>query len=255
MIKQMKRVIISILLLVLASFTFAAENQVIIARANKAYNDGLYPVAIEQYKAVIKSGTESPELYYNLGNAYYKQNDYPSAILYYEKARKLDPSGEDINFNLNVVNSKIADKIEPLPELFYKRWYRALTELMPVDGWARTGLILLLIALTGGVLYYISRRLLLRKIGFWAGLVCIFLSVFSLFFAFQGYQSYRNNREAIIFAPTVTLKSSPDEKSIDLFVLHEGTKVRLIDNIGTWYEIRIANGSVGWLPASSVERI
>jgi tetratricopeptide (TPR) repeat protein len=251
----MKKISLNILLLFLACLTYATESQVVIAKANKAYNDGLYPLAIEQYKAVLKSGLESPELYYNLGNAFYKQNDYASAILYYEKAMKLDPSSEDINFNLNVTNSKIADKIEPLPELFYKRWYRSVVEMMPVDSWAWKGIIFLVIALSGGALYYISRRLLLRKIGFWTGLVCLFCSVFSLSFAYQGYQTYRNNKEAVIFTPTVTLKSSPDEKSIDLFVLHEGTKVRVIDNIGTWYEIRIPNGSVGWLPVSSVERI
>jgi len=251
----MKNILFSILLLFQSIVVFSADNQVIIARANKAYNDGQYPAAIDLYKQVVKAGLEAPELYYNLGNACYKQNDLPSAILYYEKARKLNPSNEDINFNLNVANSKIADKIEPLPEMFYKRWYRALVELMPVDRWTRSALILLVIAIGGGVLYYLSRVLLLRKIGFWTGLIALILCVFSLLLAYQGYRSYKNNKEAIIFAPTVTLKSSPDEKSIDLFVLHEGTKVSVIDNLGTWYEIRIANGSVGWLPMASVERI
>lgn len=251
----MKKLLMIIVVTLIVAGLQAAENQLILARANKAYNDGLFPVAIDQYKKVLQSGTESVDLYYNLGNAYFKQNDFASAILYYEKARKLDPSAEDVLFNLNVANSKIADKIEPLPELFLRRWFRGAVNLMPVDVWAWSAIVLLLTALAGGLVYYLSRTLLLRKLGFWSALVLLGLSLGALFFSWQGYRTYRNTREAIVFSPTVTLKSSPDENSVDLFVLHEGTKVELMDHIGTWYEIRIANGSVGWLPATSVERI
>ena len=118
---------ILLFLVVMLSFICAkASDQVIIDKANKAYTDGLYANSIELYKDVLKNGHESAELYYNIGNAYYKMNDYSSAILYYERGKRLDPGNEDINFNLKIVNNKIADKIEPLPDLFYKRWYNAL---------------------------------------------------------------------------------------------------------------------------------
>jgi hypothetical protein len=182
-------------------------------------------------------------------------NDFTSAILYYEKAKKLNPGNEDINFNIKVTNNKITDRIEPLPEMFYKRWYRNLVELFSVDNWARIVILSFILSLSFGLLYVISQRVLLRKVGFWTGIIFFIISLISVLFSVQNYHTLQNNTEAIIFTPTVTIKSSPDEKSIDLFVLHEGAKVQILDNIGNWYEIRIANGSVGWLLTSSVEKI
>lgn len=250
----MKRILVFILFL-MPGLTFAVDPEITIAKANKAYAEGFYANAAELYKSVITAGYESVDLYYNLGNACYKQNDFASSILYYEKARKLDPGNEDVNFNLRIANLKITDKIEPIPELFYKRWYRKLIESFSVDKWSRFGLAFLCLGLIAGLFYVVSKNLLLRKTGFWLGIVFIFVSLFSFLFAWQSYDDIMHRKEAIIFTPTVTIKSSPDEKSIDLFVLHEGAKVELIDNIGNWYEIRIANGSVGWLMASSVEKI
>jgi tetratricopeptide (TPR) repeat protein len=251
---NMKKILVFILVL-LPVLTFAVDPEISIAKANKAYTEGYYANAAEFYKSVIASGFESADLYYNLGNACYKQNDFAGAILYYEKARKLDPGNEDVNFNLKIANTKITDKIEPIPELFYKRWYKKLTESLSVDKWAKTGLVCLFLGLAAGLFYFVSRQLFVRKAGFWLGIFFVAISLFSFLFAWQSYNEVVHRKEAIIFTPTVTVKSSPDEKSIDLFVLHEGAKVELIDNIGTWYEIRIANGSVGWLIASSVEKI
>ena len=251
----MKKNVLLVVFLFMALFSNATETQLIIAKANKAYTDGLFTNAIDLYKQVLTSGNESWELYYNLGNSYYKMNDFASAILYYEKAKKLDPGNEDINFNLKVTNNKIADKIEPLPELFYKRWYRNLVELFPVDIWARITILTFILSLFLALFYVMSQRVNLRKMGFWTGILFFILSLISVHFSVQNYKTLQNNTEAIIFAPTVTIKSSPDEKSIDLFVLHEGTKVKILDNIGNWFEIRIANGSVGWLPVSSLEKI
>ena len=251
----MKKNVLLVVVLFLALFTYATENQLIIAKANKAYAEGLFTNAVDLYKQVLNSGNESWEVYYNLGNSYYKMNDFASAILFFEKAKKLNPGNEDINFNLKVTNNKIADKIEPLPEMFYKRWYRNLVELFPVDPWARITILTFILSLFFALFYVISQRVYLRKMGFWAGILFFIVSLMSVHFTFQNYKTLQNNTEAIIFTPTVTVKSSPDEKSIDLFVLHEGTKVKILDNIGNWYEIRIASGSVGWLPVSSVEKI
>jgi tetratricopeptide (TPR) repeat protein len=251
----MKKNVLLVIVIFLALFSYATENQLLIAKANKAYTDGLFTNAVDLYKEVLTSGNESWELYYNLGNSYYKMNDFASAILYYEKAKKMNPGNEDINFNLKVTNNKIADKIEPLPELFYKQWYRNLSELFPVDIWSRITILTFILSLLFALFYVMSQRVFLRKMGFWAGILFFILSLVSVHFSVQNYKTLQNNTEAIIFAPTVTIKSSPDEKSIDLFVLHEGTKVNILDNIGNWYEIRIANGSVGWLPVSSLEKI
>jgi tetratricopeptide (TPR) repeat protein len=251
----MKRGFLILLFLVTVSVGFAADQQVVIAKANKEYDAGHYANAVDLYKKILTLGYDSPELYYNIGNAFYKLNELPSAILYYEKARKLDPGNVDINFNLSVANSKIADKIEPLPEMFYKRWFRNIRESMSVDAWAKISIVTLILALVAGFFYFVSNVLMLRKAGFWLGIVFLAGALFCLFIAYQDWSVINNNKEAIIFSPTITVKSSPDEKSVDLFVLHEGTKVRVIDTIGNWFEIQIANGSVGWLPASSVEKI
>jgi len=239
----------------MVGMSIAQDPQTLISEGNKAYSEGLYTDAIEHYQQVTGAGWESPQLYYNLGNAYFKLDDYPHAILWYERARRLDPGNEDISFNLNVANSKIADKIEPLPVLFYVRWYQSLVGLFPVGGWAVQTIIFFFLTLTAVLLYLYARRLILRKTGFWGGIIFLILTLFTLLFSGSGTHRLNTLREAIVFDPTITVKSSPDEKSIDLFVLHEGTKVQLIDQIGTWYEIRIANGSVGWLPDEALEEI
>jgi len=244
-----------LLILFLLPLLASPQSEQTIAKANKAYTEGFYANAAELYKSVLSTGYESVDLYYNLGNACFKQNDFSSAILYYEKAHKLDPGNEDLNFNLKIANTKITDKIEPIPEMFYKRWYRSLIGSFSVDKWAKIGWVFLCLGLFLGLFYIASKQLFIRKVGFWLGITFILLSLFSSLFAWQNYNEIMHRKEAIIFAPTVTIKSSPDEKSVDLFVLHEGSKVELIDNIGSWYEIRIANGSIGWLPSSAVEKI
>ena len=226
-----------------------------IEKANKAYADGMYAEAAELYQKAVAAGNEAPELYYNLGNAHFKLNDYPTAILWYERARRLDPGNEDIAFNLAVANSKIADKIEPVPEMFYRRWYFSLVDRFSADAWGWISVAFFLAAIAGATLYLFARRLFFRKAGFWSAAVFLILFAGSLLFAVSARDEAYNVQEAVIFTPTVTVKSSPDEKSVDLFVLHEGTKVRIVDQIGTWYEIRIANGSVGWLPSAAMERI
>jgi len=245
-----------LLSLLFASLTlFADQQQIYIQQANKAYSVGSYTEAATLYKKVVLSGYESPDLYFNLGNTYFKLNDFANAILWYERAKRLDPGNEDLDFNLNVANNKIADKIEPLPELFYKRWINNVILMFPVDTWAGAAIVLFIIGLSAGILYLASRVLFLRKIGFWLGLTAIFLSLITLTIAWSGYHNLKNQNQAIIFTPTVTIKSSPDEKSVDLFVLHEGTRVDILDRIGNWLEIRIANGSVGWIQSGALEKI
>ena len=244
------------MILLLATLTGYPSGQTeMVVKANKAYSAGSYSTAADLYNKVAASGYEAPELFYNLGNSYFKMNDYAHAILWYERAKRLDPGNEDIDFNLNVANTKISDKIEPLPVLFYKRWFNGALQFFSVDGWATAGIIFLIGGLLAGVLYLASRFLILRKIGFWSASGLLFLSLISLLMAWSSYSFTKSTAEAIVFAPTITVKSSPDDKSTDLFVVHEGTKVRVMDVINGWYEIRIANGSVGWLPLSSLEKI
>jgi len=255
MVKRILSCVVGAILIILGSFSASYGSNVLIERANKAYTDGHYEEASGLYQKVIDAGNESPELFYNMGNTLFKMNNFPGAILWYERAKRLDPGNEDIDFNLNVANTKIADKIEPVPEMFYLRWYYGLVNQLPTDGWAWISILCFLAAIAGATLYLVATRLFFRKTGFWASATFLILFLFSTVFALSARNQVHNVHEAIIFTPSVTVKSSPDEKSVDLFVLHEGAKVRIMDKIGIWYEIRIANGSVGWLPSGVMEQI
>jgi tetratricopeptide (TPR) repeat protein len=219
----------------------------LVTLGNESYNAGSYQQAIDYYQTLLEKGYVSPALYYNLGNSYFKMNEIPSAILYYEKALKLAPKDEDINFNLNLANSRIIDKIEPLPEFFLRKWWKQLIHFMTPDNWARTGVILFISLLFSLTLFIIARAIIIRKTAFWIGLCLLILALFSFYTGFHGYRMLTSEQEGIIFTPTVTVKSSPTDNSVDLFVIHEGTKVRLLDMLEGWTEIRIANGSVGWI--------
>lgn len=227
----------------------------VIQKASDAYRAGEYTQAVELYSKILKEGYTAPYLFYNLGNAYFKSGDYPNAILNYERAKRMDPGNEDFEVNLNIANTKISDKIEPMPELFLVRWIKGWVFMLSVDLWAYLTVILIVLSVTGTTLYIAARYLLLRKIGFWSGLLFLTLSLISMGSAWSGHHYSTRSTEAIIFTPTITVKSSPDENSTDLFVLHEGTKVTILDQINSWYEIKIANGSVGWLPGTSMEKI
>jgi len=244
-----------IILLFISSGLFAADNDALVIKANKAYSAGAYQQAIELYQQVITNGYSASELYYNLGNAYFKSNDMPSAILYYEKALKLNPGDEYAKNNLQVVNAKISDKILPMPELFYKRWWNAMQNLFYVDTWAIiliAGVVLFFITTAS---YLISNRILIRKLSFGCGIFFFILSTFSFLFANTKFQTITHQKTAIIFAPSLTVKSSPDDNSTDLFILHEGTKVSVTDKVGQWREVKIANGSVGWVKADTFREI
>lgn len=223
--------------------------------ANTYYNEAIYDSAIIAYHEVLDAAHESVALYYNLGNTYFKLRDYPSAILYYEKARKLDPSDSDILFNLEVANELIVDKIDPLPQMFYRIWWNTFYAMFDADTWAWLSVIGFLMTLTLVLLYLLSNRIMLRKIGFFAGLLLLFLTVGAFGLASQKYYYTQQTSEAIVFTPTITVKSSPAANSVDLFVLHEGTKVLLLDEVGSWAKIKIANGSIGWLPEESIKGI
>jgi tetratricopeptide (TPR) repeat protein len=250
------------LLIILGLFLLAAkvpaqsnEQQSIYELANQAYSSAEYGEAITQYEAILGSGYESSGLYFNLGNAYFKMNNIPAAILFYEKARKLDPTDENIKFNLELANSRIIDKIEPLPELFLKTWWKSARDLLSSDRWARFGIAGFILVLISFTLFIISRSVSIRKITFWSGVLLVSLTMLSLLFSLSSYREYSSQSSAIIFTPTVTVKSSPNEASVDLFVIHEGTKIFISDRVEGWSEIQLVNGNVGWVKTESFRPI
>lgn len=227
----------------------------LIVTANNAYDQGLYDSALNTYNQVINNGIESGEMYYNMGNAYYKNNDVASAILYYEKAKKLLPNDEDILYNLNIANSMIVDKIEKVPELFYYRWWNFFYNALGADAWTIFALVSFSFLIVTIGLFIISRKRQYRKLSFYIGMLFLVITIATFALASQKYYYNIEHKEAIVFTSSITVKSSPTLNAVDLFVIHEGTKVKIIDKIDNWAEIKIQNGSVGWLPEESLKEI
>ena len=255
----MKKYLYLIFILAIIAFSANSEaqtpNSELIKQANEAYSKQDYTKATDLYKKVISNGYESFELYYNLGNSYFKTNQLSSAILYYEKAKKINPSDEDLEFNLKVANSRIVDKIEVIPELFIKTWSNNLVSLFNADNWAKITVITFFLFFILLIFYLFSRTMILRKFAFWFSILFLAFAVTSYVFAKHMFNDVNKIKEAVIFTPTINIKSSPDQSSVDLFVIHEGLKVRITDQVNDWYEIRIANGSKGWLKTTDLEII
>ena len=223
--------------------------------ADSAYVRGEYQQAIKDYEALLKQGA-SADLYYNLGNAYYRTENITRAVLNYERALLLSPGDGDIRFNLQIAQAKTIDKIVPESEMFFVTWYKSLINLMSVDGWARTALVSLSLVIILLLVYLFSDRLWLRKIGFFGGIVLLLLFVLSNVFAWQQKQNLLFRKGAIVMSPSVTVKSAPASNGTDLFILHEGTKVTIKDgSMKDWKEIRIADGKEGWIESKQLEEI
>ena len=223
--------------------------------ADTEYQKGNYQQAIRDYEEILKNG-ESAEIYFNLGNAYYRTDNITKAVLNYERARLLSPGDDDINFNLQFARSKTIDKITPESEMFFVTWYKSLVNFTSVDNWAKTGILCIVMALLLVLLYLFGPQLMLRKIGFFGGLAFFVIFLLSNLFAFQQKQALDNRTGAIIISPSVNIKKTPAKNSADQFVLHEGTRVDIIDKGMTdWRCIRVGDGREGWIETKAIEEI
>ncbi|HOK97649.1 MAG TPA: tetratricopeptide repeat protein [Bacteroidales bacterium] len=225
------------------------------ARANQLYTAAQYDSAVRVYEGILSQGYESAELYYNLGNAYYKAKNIPKAILNYERARLLKPNDDEINFNLQLAQTMVVDKINVLPEFFLKRWWRSFSYLFSSDVWAIISLSTFVLMLIGIAVYLFISSYALKKISFYFSVFLLLVSVVSFSHSLSLKKERTAHNTAIVMAPTVTVKSSPDENGTELFVIHEGTKVWIVDQVGEWLRIRIADGNNGWLKQSDIEKI
>ena len=243
------------LLLAMICFGSTSAKAVTKNNADTEYQKGNYQQAIRDYEEILKNG-ESAEIYFNLGNAYYRTDNITKAVLNYERARLLSPGDDDINFNLQFARSKTIDKITPQSEMFFVTWYKSLVNFTSVDNWAKTGILCIVMALLLVLLYLFGPQLMLRKIGFFGGLAFFVIFLLSNLFAFQQKQALDNRTGAIIMAPSVNIKKTPAKNSTDQFVLHEGTRVDIIDKGMTdWRCIRVGDGREGWIETKAIEEI
>ena len=230
-------------------------NAVTKADGDNEYSRGNYQQAIRDYEELLKQ-TKSADLYYNLGNAYYRTDNITRAVLAYERALLLSPGDDDIRFNLQMARSKTIDKITPQSEMFFVTWYRALVNITSVDGWADIAVVSMIAALILALVYLFASRMLFRKIGFFGGVAMLTLFLLCNLFAWQQHAILTERTGAIIVSSSATLKATPTQQAKDNGVLHEGTRVDIIDDtMRDWKCVRLADGREGWLQSNKIEKI
>ena len=223
--------------------------------ADTEYQKGNYQQAIRDYEEILKQGV-SADVYYNLGNAYYRTDNITKAVLCYERAHLLSPGDKDINFNLQFVRGKTIDKVTPESEMFFVTWYKTLVNFTNVDTWARAGIVAIIVALLLVLVYLFGPNVILRKIGFFGGASLFVVFLLCNLFAYQQRQTLVNRTGAIIIAPSVNVKKTPAKTSTDQFVLHEGTRVDITDKtMKGWRGIKVGDGREGWIETKQIEEI
>ena len=233
----------------------AESAETLMEQANQFYIAQDYQQAVRPYEQVLNMGKSSVQLYFNLGNAWYKLNDPPRALLWYERAKLLAPANEDIDFNIRVAGQFIVDNIEALPQPFFLRWRTSVVNMASADTWGIISVIsfLLFLIILGTFLF--SRYAWVKKTAFMTGILALLFSAFSYSFAGRQKKALDERNHAIIFCPRVTVKSAPSSTSTDLFLIHEGLKVEITDSLNNWKEIRLPDGNKGWMPDSCAVRI
>ncbi len=253
----MNRILIIICILS-TSFVLAESKdlQDILQTGNQHYLDGEYEMAVKAYQSIIDSGYSSAELYFNLGNAYYKSHDITMSLVNYERARILKPNDPEIQHNLEIAREFVVDRIEVLPEFFLRKAYVGFVKIFDADIWALVSIISFGLSLALFIAYFFMKQLFFRKVSFWVGILFVVIAGSTFLFAAQQNKLVTKHNQAIILTPSVTIKSSPDEDSgTDLFLLHEGTKVTISDELGDWREVVLSDGNSGWLKDRDLIRL
>lgn len=244
-----------VLVMLLACILLPA-NASLKTEADKAYQENDFKGAIEKYEAILAAGQESADVYYNLGNSYYKDKNIAKAVLNYERALLLSPGDDDIRYNLDMAKSKTIDKVTPKSEIFIATWVNSIRELMSESSWAAFAVTCFILFLLGTSAYIFGSKVVIKKTGFSLAVVFLVLTIVANMFADSQKDKLVNRTGAIVMQPSVTVKSTPDDSGTDLFVLHEGTKVYINDDsMKGWKEVSLEDGTRGWIPTESIEVI
>jgi len=249
-------IILSILLLVFASGIYGANRvNELMRKGNKNYQEKKYEKALEDYKSVLNEGYVSPALYYNIGNTYYRLGKLGESILYYEKSLKLSPDDEDAHYNLNIAKAHTKDKIKAVPQLFIVKWWNAFITLLPASGWAIAVLIVYFILLLLIALWFFTKDSTVKQYSTLGGIVAVIVLIISITLLVSSTNHEKSNKYGILLQSVITAKTSPDNNSNDAFVIHEGVKFKIEDQLQGWNEIKLADGKVGWIPQKSFGEI
>jgi tetratricopeptide (TPR) repeat protein len=264
----MKYLQICILLLVGLTRLFAASDSLqsvtleenididnLFSRAGAFYDGGDYENALELYREIIDSGHEAADLYYNMGNAAFRSNSIGYAVLYYEKTLKLDPSHEDAIYNMEYISRYMEDAFDKVPELFLRTWISSAVKMLPERTWSILALVSFVLTLIFILLYLFTKGLTLKKSGFFAALVGIILFIFAFSAAWSSHNIIIQPESGIIISPSVVVRSTPSNSGTELFILHEGARIEVNEEVTGWQNIRIIDGREGWIGDSDYKPI
>lgn len=253
--KNLSKIFTIIFLLLCGYNLYAQSSEEIMLQGNKFYQAGQFEQAIETYQNILSQGFESAALYYNLGNAYFKAGRLGYAILSYEKGLKLAPGDEDLQYNLKIANARTADKLTGVPKLFIVQWWEVLLTSFSVTGWSIITIFIYLIFLSSIGLYLLSRKINIQKTAFMIGSISLSVLIISAFVLFSRYNHEATTNYGILLNSVYSVKVSPDERSNDAFVIHEGIKFTLEDHVNDWIKIRLVDGKIGWVQKNAIGQI
>lgn len=246
-----KHIVISIISAFLLVFQVSAQNSDI-EKAAELYKQNDFKAAAEMYESILKTQGESAELFYNLGNCYYKLDETAFSVLNYERALRISPHFDDAKNNLELAQAKVVDNIIQTPDFFIKNWVNLLVKIFQPDRWFYISVLFFIISLIAVFLFLFSANRSVRKSSFYSGFIIFSLSIFTFIFSGIRKNQMLNHDEAVITSGVVIVKSSPDRSGTDLFQLHEGSKVKVKGSLGEWTEIRIGNGDIGWVETENI---
>lgn len=251
----MKRLLPLFMLMIAGHVTASPDIEAIMARANEAYDNENYKLAKAGYDSILQMGKESAKLYYNIGNACFKQNNLGKAILYYERAKLLAPNDKRIQHNLEFAQNKQKDEIETMPTLLPVRWWKQTSQMFSLNTWAKITLTITLITSLLWSAFILTKNLPMKNILRYPAILSAFILIMVLTITLRNMKYQSMKKHAIVLEPVVTAKASPASNSKDLFIIHEGLKVRILNKVNQWYEVRLADGTVGWLHEDAAEEI
>ncbi|WP_420401248.1 SH3 domain-containing protein [Flagellimonas sp.] len=243
------------LTLCLSVVLVTAQNSALFKQATEFYNKGEYTKAIENYGKILENGEHSAELYFNLGNCHYKLNAIGPSILYYEKALLLKPNDKEILNNLGYAQNMRLDAVEEMPKTEIAQFYYGLVNFFSFDQWAYLAVALILLFVLAYLTYFFLRHATQKRIAFISSVFALILGVMCVLLAYLQYQEFKNDNPAIIFSQEVKISSEPNSNSEVVFTLHEGTKVKVLDQLDEWKKIQLADGQTGWLPKESIRML
>lgn len=240
-------------LLLCCSTLLFGQNELLFEKGKKNYKSENYTEAIANWTKIVKSEQQSSEVYFNLGNAHYKLNQIGPSIYYYEKALQVDPADTDTKINLAFAENARIDVIEPLPKTVFSKWYTSFARLFTYEGWAYFAVVFSMLFVLLFLLYYFGNSESKKRFYFSSAIVAVFLFLGVFIMAYSTFNDFKNDRPAIIFATSTQIKIAPKMSSDDAFVLHEGTKVQILDSDEDWLRIVLSDGKDGWIPKTDLK--